>query len=268
MRIKFLNFKTGISLGLLSLLLSTPFASNAVNLTTYRIYLDDNNRSESFIVFTRDAVPEDCTLNMKHFSFDEKGKMSLYSGSELPVNSAEEWVRFSPRNFVIQPGKPQTIRFSMRRKPNTESQEYRSYVSVACEDIVSEPAQKDPNAPKDRPTLSVKPKLVQNVPLIIRTGPLNVEASFSDIQIKGKIVHGNILRSGKRSLYGRLALVNKKNDEEVSFIDAISIYPETTSFSFEISAANDDNIPVEQMALKFFEDENYGGSLTIQKDIK
>tara|TARA_R110000868_G_scaffold173576_1_gene409767 strand:- start:234 stop:1040 length:807 start_codon:yes stop_codon:yes gene_type:complete len=268
MRIKFLTAKLAASLGLLSVMLTMPLTSNAVNLTTYRIYLDDNNRSESFIVFTRDVVPEDCTLNMKHFSFDQNGKMSLYSGSELPANSAEEWVRFSPRNFVIQPGKPQTIRFSMRRKPNTESQEYRSYVSVACEDIVAEPAQKDPNAPKDRPTVSVKPKLVQNVPLIIRTGPLDVEASFSDIQIKGNIVHGNILRSGKRSLYGRIALVNKKNDEEIAFIDAVSVYPETTSYSFEISALNDDNIPVEQMALKFIEDEIYGGSLTIQKDIK
>jgi hypothetical protein len=268
MSIKILTGKLTVSLGFLSVLLVMPLTSHAVNLTTYRIYLDDNNRSESFIVFTRDVVPEDCSLNLKHFDFDAKGKMSLYTGAQVPDNSAEDWVRFSPKNFVIQPGKPQTIRFSMRRKPNTESQEYRSYVSVSCEDVVSEAAKKDPNAPKDRPTVSVKPKLVQNVPLIIRTGPLDVKASFGNVQINGHMVSGQILRSGDRSLYGRISLIDKNTGEEMAFTDAISIYTETLEHSFEISASNDKNIPIEQLALKFVEDELYGGSLDFQQDLK
>ena len=268
MRIKFLTAKLAASLGLLSVMLTMPLTSNAVNLTTYRIYLDDNNRSESFIVFTRDIVPEDCSLNLKHFNFDEKGKMTLHADAELPANSAEDWVRFSPKNFVIQPGKPQTIRFSMRRKPNTDAQEYRSYVSVACEDIVTEPAQKDPNAPKDRPTVSVKPKLVQNVPLIIRTGPLDVKASFSDVTVNGNTVSGKIVRSGARSLYGRVSLVDKNSGEEIAFNDAISIYPETLEHSFSISAINDKNIAIDQIAIKFVEDEIYGGSLEFQQNLK
>ncbi|KXI27658.1 hypothetical protein [Paraglaciecola hydrolytica] len=268
MRNKFLTTKLAAKFGLVSLLLAIPLASHGVTLTTYRIYLDDNNRSESFIVFTRDVVPEDCSLSLKHFDFDATGKMSLYKGAELPAYSAEEWVRFSPKNFVIQPGKPQTIRFSMRRKPNTEAQEYRSYVSVSCEDIVSEVAVKDSNAPKDRPTVSVKPKLVQNVPLIIRTGPLEVDASFGDIKLQGDLVRGKILRSGTRSLYGRISLVDKTSGEEIAFNDSISIYPETLEHSFEISASNDKNIALEQLALKFEEDEQYGGSLQFQKNLK
>jgi hypothetical protein len=266
---KIVSLKKYLSLSLLASMLMAPLVSHAASLTTYRIYLDDTNRTESFIVFSSRSEPEQCSLDFKYFNFDDAGEMSLHKDAVLPINNAESWVRYSPRSFVLQTGRPQTIRFSMRRKPNSDAQEYRSYISISCEDVADNAdAIKDQPTPKDGVSVSITPKLVQNVPLIIRTGPLDAQASFSDIVISGNKISAKILRSGKRSIFGRLALINRKTDEEIAFTDSISVYPETSNYAFEFSTVNKDNIPVEEMMLRFTEDENYGGSLNFEKNAK
>jgi len=266
---KIVDLKKYLPLSLFASLLIVPFVSHAASLTTYRIYLDETNRTESFIVFSSRGIAEQCSLDFKYFNFDNAGKMTLHKDTVLPLNNAEGWVRYSPRSFVLQTGRPQTIRFSMRRKPNSEAQEYRSYISVSCEDFVDGADEtKKTRSSSNGVSVNITPKLVQNVPLIIRTGPLDVKASFSDIVVSGNKISAKILRSGKRSIFGRLALVNKNTDEEIAFTDSISVYPETSSYAFEFPTTNKDNIPVEDMKLRFTEDENYGGSLNFEQNIR
>jgi P pilus assembly chaperone PapD len=247
------------------LLMGASFSSQGVSLTSYRLYLDDNNRTESFIIFAKGNVAEKCSLKLKHFSFDDNGNMSLYTGENIPDNSSEPWIRFSPKNFTVQPRTPQTIRFTMRRKPNTEANEYRSYLAVSCKDEVDE-AEKETAA--DRPNITVQPNLVQNVPIIVRTGPLEATAQFTDIEIENDIITANLKRSGERSLYGRLSLVNNKTDEEYRYFSGVSVYTETYTHQFKFSIKGDEVPPLEDLALLFVEDENYGGSLTIKKSIR
>lgn len=246
-------------------LLSSAFSSQAVSLTSYRLYLDDNNRTESFIVFAKGNYPENCSLKLKHFNFDNEGKMTLHKGDEEPDNSASPWIRFSPKQFIVKPKSPQTIRFTMRRKPNTEAKEYRSYLSVSCQDIVEETAKE---VVQGRPTVSVKPNLVQNVPIVVRTGALKATAQFDDIVINDNSLSANLKRQGDRSIYGRVSLVNKKTNEELRYYSTIALYPETTTYHFDFSLKGD-NIPAtEDMILRFVEDENYGGSLSFEQSLK
>lgn len=243
-------------------------SSHAVSLTTYRIYLDDNNRTESFIMFTRGSLPEQCTLDFKHFNFNDTGEMTLNRDKKSPENSAEPWVRYSPRNFVIQPGKPQTVRFAMRRKPNSEPAEYRSYIAVLCEDIIEKKSTVNGEIPKDRAQVSVKPLLVQNVPLIVRTGKLNVSASFENLVVEGNKLKGVIKRSGDRSIYGRLSLINKNTDEEIVFKDTISIYTETSTYAFEFEITGKNMPAIDDLLVRFTEDDIYGGELIFEKSVK
>lgn len=257
--------KTVLSALSFVLLIGSSFSSQGVSLTTYRLYLDDNNRTESFIIFAKGNVPEKCSLKLKHFNFDDAGNMTLHKDKKIPDNSSKPWVRFSPRNFVVQPRTPQTIRFTMRRKPNTEANEYRSYLAVSCKDVINEEIKENTTG---RPNITVRPNLVQNVPIIVRTGPLQVTAQFDNIEIKDDIITANLTRSGERSLYGRLSLVNNKTDEEYRYFSSLSVYPETTTHQFKFSIKGD-NIPkLDDLALKFVENENYGGSLTIEKNLK
>lgn len=249
------------------LTLTIPLTSNAASLTTYRINLDDNNRTESFVVFAKGSSSEQCSIDFSHFDFDEKGTIRKNDGKSLPLNSAKPWVRYSPRNFTLTPGKPQTVRFSMRRKPNVEAKEYRSYVALRCEELAAETnGSQTGSENSEMPKVSIKPVLVQNVPIIVRTGKLEVEASFTDVNISGSNISATLARSGTRSLYGRLTLVDVDSGEELSFTNGVSIYPETSSFPvlFELSTQYGD-LSKMNLLMRFEEDENYGGELVIEK---
>ncbi len=263
---RFFNINNTVFSALTLVLLSSfSFSSLGASLTTYRIYLDNNNRTESFIIFAKGNVPEKCSLKLRHFNFDDVGNMTVPEDESVPDNSSVPWIRFSPKHFTVQPRTPQSIRFTMRRKPNTEANEYRSYLAVSCKGV-KENVQKE--STPGRPSVTVQPRLVQNIPIIVRTGPLQATAQFEDITIKGGTVSASLTRQGERSIYGRLSLFNNKTDKELTFTSGISLYPETTTFKFNLSIKAEDMPKIEDLTLKFVEDENYGGSLIIEKSLK
>ena len=257
------NYNNTVLSGLLVMIISS-FASQAASLTSYRIYLDEQNRTESFIIFAKGNSAEKCSLKLKHFNFDNKGIMTLHKDKKIPENSSKPWIRFSPKHFTVQPRKPQSIRFTMRRKPNTDASEYRSYLSVSCKEAIDKTVETVPG----RPSVTVQPNLVQNIPIIVRTGALQATAQFENMNIENGKVTANLTRHGERSLYGRLSLVNNKTDEEFSFTSGVSVYPETTTHQFSFPINKKDMPAIEDLALKFVEDRNYGGSLTIVKNLK
>jgi fimbrial chaperone protein len=245
------------------------FSTQAINLTSYRLYLDDNNRTESFIMFTRGNTSEECSIDLKHFNFDESGTMTVYKEKDIPANSANPWIRYSPRNFTVQPGYPQTVRFTMRRKANTTAQEYRSYMAISCDAVVAKEDNKsDTNTNSGIVAMSVKPVIVQNVPIIVRTGPLQASASFNNVNISDNKVMAKLTRSGDRSIYGRLSLIDKNTNEELNFMSGVSLYTETSSYAFNFGIGGKNMPPPEQLLLRFTEDENYGGSIVIEHSLK
>ena len=233
--------------------------SYAIGLSAFRIYLDSDKPQTSFMIYNHDTQPQDCKLLLRHYTYDANGKMSEYKGTEPLPNSADDWIRFSPKRFVLTPANNQTVKFMMRRRANSEPDEYPSYVSLDCGAEVK--IDKDG---KKKSKLSVAPKLVHNLPIIVRTGKLNAQMTFSDINITNKSVEFTLNRSGSRSVYGDVQLIDKSSGEVISEAKTISIYPETTRVAKNLTL--DGNNP-KQLKLKFVEDKNYGGTITIEQDL-
>ena len=234
------------------------FPSLAVNISEYRIFLDDEHRTKSFIVYNREVEPQECHLRLRHYNFDEKSQMSMHKGEALPENSAKNWIRFSPKKFTLSPARSQTIRFTLRRKANATDAEYRSYIAIDCGAETRIDSSK-----QEQKLVSVKPKLMHNVPVIARVGKLQAKASIENIKVKGQGIAFDIVRSGNRSIYGEVALIDKNSDEIVSFQKGFSIYPESKSYSFVLSKKGlDEN----DLRVRFTENKNYGGSIVIERD--
>jgi P pilus assembly chaperone PapD len=242
-----------ISLSITSVII--PFASQAVHLSTFRIYLDEDNRNNSFILFNRDTQTEECKLFLGHNNFDDNGAMTEHQGSKPPENSAKDWVRFSPRKFTLTSAHSQTVRFTMRRKANVEPAEYRSYLNVDCGVVQPEEQGK---------AVNITPRLVHSVPVIVRVGKLNAEISFSDFELTGHDLSFKLLRSGTRSIYGSITLFNKETDKSVSSQSGLSIYPESSNTEFLLRTKG---IPVENLVIKFSENTKYGGDKVIEQEV-
>ncbi|MCP4321438.1 MAG: hypothetical protein GY951_18510 [Psychromonas sp.] len=233
------------------------FNSQAVSLSAYRIYLDKENRNDTFIIYNRDIDSQECKLSLAHNNFDDKGMMTKHLDQKLPDNSAKQWVRFSPKKFTLTPARAQTVRFTMRRKANKEPAEYRSYLVINCGAIQADKATATAK-------VTVQPKLVHNVPIIARTGKLEAKVSFSNFILNDKKLTFNVLRSGTRSVYGKIALFNKKTGKSLSSISGISIYPESSQTE---SHLNTQGVAVNDLLIRFTENTEFGGDLIVEQEI-
>jgi len=243
-------------------LLLCSTAAQAISLSTFRIYLDSDNSTASFVMFNKTADKEKCELSLVHNNFDEGGQMFPVPNDEMPANSAEPWMRYSPKNFVVEASSPQTVRFTMRRKANTEAAEYRSYLRITC-DPFEKKAETSTSDTDNVAKISIKPRIIQQVPIIVRTGKLDASVSFSDISLENETLIFHVNREGNRSVYGSLEIVNKSNNDVVSFKRNVSVYTDSRSVKHDLATLG---IPLEQLAIRFVEDTAYGGSISYEQD--
>jgi P pilus assembly chaperone PapD len=253
----YLSNKRFFITGFITLVFSViSFSSQAVHISTYRIYLDKDNRDSSFMIFNQDAKSQECNLKLRHYNFDDNGVMTNYEGDDLPPHSAKNWLRFSPKKFTLTPANTQTVRFSMRRKARAEAAEYRSYLVVDCGAIA---------LPEDEGQLiSIQPKLIHNVPIIVRTKALEAKVTFEDIVINNGILNFNLTRSGNRSIYGKIELLNKLTNTIIGNSRGISVYTESSKYPLDYKVGE---LELKNMKLRFIEDTKYGGSINYEQDL-
>ncbi|MFT5852086.1 MAG: P pilus assembly chaperone PapD [Colwellia sp.] len=243
--------------------IAASFSAQSASISSYRIYLDKDKSAESFIVFSKNTVDENCRVTLIHNDFDGVGKMTRHPNDSIPVNSAKAWMRFTPKYFKLSASTSQAIRFSMRRKAKTQPAEYRSYIAVNCEEIVS-PKLNINNPLGSIATMKIVPMMVQNVPVIVRSGKLNAKLTFGTTKLSDGKIDVTLNRTGNRSVYGRLSLIDKSSGDEITFQKGISMYTETTSSNFHFSIGT---ISPEQIQLRFEEDKRYGGNIIIERDL-
>jgi P pilus assembly chaperone PapD len=214
--------KVSFSLGLL--ILSHLSNANNVSLSTQRIFLDQESPNANFEIKNREIYPQECKLGITYNDFDEIGNMLPYLKSEPPLNAAEKVARFSPKNFRIEPNSKQVVRFTLRRKHDTPPIEHRSYLTVACKNLIDNRIFKVADG---QTSIPINPQLQHNIPLIVRPKALSVELRFSDVALKERRLTFKLHREGTRSVYGKVKLVDKQNGETVDESGSFAIYHET-----------------------------------------
>jgi P pilus assembly chaperone PapD len=231
----------------------------AISISSRRIYVDYEQGMTNFVVTSREKFDQECNLSLTYNSFDERGNLSHYTGSDLPPYAVDNIIRFSPKQFLLPANQKQTIRFSLRRRPNTPDMEHRSYVVLGCSDVKSETPEVVLN--DDSPIFIIKPQLKHSIPIIVRPQKLQVEVSFDNVVVADELLSFDLHRKGNRSVYGYITVVNKDSGEVISTSAPVIIYVETTTKSFHMNLP--EAFQQENLVLRFKEDVNQGGDIDI-----
>jgi hypothetical protein len=217
--------------------------SQAVSISTYRIYLDSEHREQKFMVKNSSSDQEKCEIAFDYMAYAE-------GGTEVKVLSSEERValsapavkraRYSPRQFTIQPKTTQYVAFSYHRQINDKPSEYRTYANIKCL----------PEAGDVTEGITLSPTIVHSVPLIIRTGKpsdLEVNLVFSQIKTQVNNITFRLEHQGNRSVYGDLKLINDKGDTLKLLQKNVVIYPEMKykDFAFSLADITEKNLLIE-----------------------
>lgn len=239
----------------LVVLFCLPLSSQAISISAFRIYLDADKPTATFTVNNPNIEHQACELKLTHYNFDENSELINVPEGEIPDNSASHWVRFSPREFTLTPANSQTIRFSLRKKANAEPAEYRSYLVIDC-DAVSAIDNKER-------LLAIKPKLLHNVPIIVRNGELEANIDIANIKIEGTALSFSVERSGTRSVYADVELVDKGSDEVIDSLTGFSIYAESERYFFKMDMKG---YEAKDLKIRVTENIYFGGNLVYETD--
>ncbi len=189
----------------------TANASWAVSVSTYRIYLDREHNVTDYWVSNKTLLKQECTIKFTHYQFDAAGNLTKYDTPNfIPNNSAKKIVRFSPKKFVITPKNKHKIRFTLRNKRDIEDIEYRSHIIVSCKDIKDDNDQIETIA--GFAAVTVKPILTHHIPLVVRPRKLTAKLTIEDIVLADNKLIFDLVRSGKRSLYGQVNVKDQDNN--------------------------------------------------------
>jgi hypothetical protein len=226
---------------------------NAASFGTYRIHLDNKIPHEKFVVKNNSIFPEKCKISFTYRQYKENGELVKLTTDEQAKRSraALDRVRYSPRQFTIQPKSSQFVSFKYRRQINDKPAEYRTYVNFACIAIKDQ---------EEQAGINFKPAIVHAIPLVIRTAslrrmPLNL--SFLNAKQQGKSVSFRVLHAGVRSFVGDIHLLTENGSKLLTLRQNFALYPDMIYKDLSLNLAEHYD---KKLKVVFQENNQYGSS--------
>lgn len=178
----------------------------AVNPT--RILLEGRSRTAEVMLTNKGREPATYRVSFTHTRMDEAGDVAECA-KELGQITAEDLVRFSPREVKLAPGVSQVVRIQLRKPEDLPAGEYRSQMlfrAVPPPQPV-EPAKADDG--KQDLSISIRPIFGISIPVVVRHGETGCTMAMADLQLvpaKGKgeppSLSLRLLREGNQSMSG------------------------------------------------------------------
>jgi hypothetical protein len=226
---------------------------SAASFGTYRIYLDNKSPHDKFVVKNQSIFPEQCKVSFSYRQYTANGELVKLTDTEQTERSKPtlDRVRYSPRQFTIQPKSFQHVSFKYRRQINDTPAEHRSYVNFACKKI--KPQQK-------KTGVSFTPSIVHAIPLVIRTAPVSrmtLQLAFLNIKQQDRTVSFRLQHAGNRAFVGDVYLMTENGIKLNSLQRNFAFYSDMIykDFSFDLGEHHD-----EEVKIVFQENSQYGGS--------
>ncbi|MFC3121419.1 hypothetical protein [Agaribacter flavus] len=229
-------------------------ASANLAMSKNRLVFDSNQRSDALQLRNTGSVPMSFSTDLLLVEMNQFGAVKKV---DTLANSAIGMVRFSPKRGSLQPGEKQVIRFSIRRPRDLVDGEYRAVFSMKSSPDL-----------RAAGSISLKPTMSYNMPLIVRHGEVHAKTSLQRPRLVnvGDTPHVEFWQTldGNRSLFGNF-IITDNTDKEVGVLNGVAVYTSLAERRIRIplninSAASKINIEYQEVA-------EFGGNLRSAIDL-
>lgn len=230
---------------LVSALLVCPAASRA-DLTIMPLRVVFNDRDRTFDMTLANSSDKTNTYRVE-WSFNRMREDGGYDKLESPLNPEFDFVKnvvFSPRQVTIAPGNRQSVRLSVRRPAELPEGEYRAHLTFRRLADTDRSTRK----PDQGVALKIGVNMGFSVPVIVRVGAYDAQATISDIQLLPPAVAGqnnrislNLNRTGKHSITGRVIVFWTPpggQEEQIGILNNINVFTEIPRRNIQIMLTN------------------------------
>lgn len=147
-----------------------------------RVLLNDESRSATMTLRNTSEGPRTYRLSWEDKRATETGSYTeIVDGEAWP--SAQDMIRFSPRQITVGPGENQTIRFSFRPPADLTSGEYRSHLLLKVIPDISEPSSTlTGTGPGENVGVQVFMQMSFSIPVVARFNTGEPQVSIEEVK--------------------------------------------------------------------------------------
>lgn len=183
------------------------FAQGDLLVTPNRVVFEGKKQKEGLNLVNMGKDTATYSISFVQYSMKEDGSFLAIEKPDSGQMFADPYLRIFPRKVTLAPGEPQVIMLQCRRSAAMLAGEYRSHLYFRSEKN-SKPSRAKKSA-RDTVQLSIQltPIFGISIPIIIRSGSVNVSSTLSDLklEIQQGIIQNlklTLNRAGNISIYG------------------------------------------------------------------
>jgi hypothetical protein len=178
-------------------------------ITPMRVVFEGNKQKAELNLVNIGTDTATYSVSFKQYNMTELGNLVVIEKPDSTQLIAEPYLRIFPRQVTLSPGESQTIMLQCRRKPNMLAGEYRSHIWFRGEKNYKALGKDEPVLDSNQLSVKLIPIFGITIPVIIRSGEVNVIIALSDLKLETlqdtmhtlKLV---INRKGNISVYGNI----------------------------------------------------------------
>jgi len=230
-----------------NLLISDCLAGSNLLVTPTRIVFEKRDRTAQVTVVNTGDETGTYRIELVNKRMTDSGSFENVEKPEPGELFADKMLRYSPRQVILEPGKSQIVRFSLRKSKNLEAGEYRSHVLFKAipKDAGSNIASLEKS---DKLSIKLTPIVSISIPAIVRHGDTKASVKLSSVEFMPpdkSMKHPSLFirfdREGNQSVYGDLLAEFVLKDGTSSVLaqaNGIAVYVPNSSRTFRMALTN------------------------------
>ena len=201
-------------------------------ITPKRIVFENNKKKKEMLnlvnIGSDTAVYSISFLNYK---MNENGEFIKIEDEDSLHMFSSPYLRVFPRTVTLAPREPQVIALQYRKKPNMKSGEYRSHLYFRAEKVIA-PLGDEIIGDTTKLKIQLIPVFGLSIPIILRTGEVNVTSTLSNLEIKMEqdtlhYLYFTINRIGNISAFGNISveyIPEEGKPYKVGVVNGLGVY--------------------------------------------
>ncbi len=257
-------------------LLGFAFHSNGQGdllITPTRVVFDGTKQKEELNLVNIGKDTAVYTISFLQYDMREDGSFRTVEKSDSGRMFADPFLRIFPRKVTLAPREPQVISLQCRRRTDMAPGEYRSHLYFRAEKNVSPLGLDSPKTDSSQLKVQLIPVYGISIPIIIRSGPVEVNATLTDLKLETKqdslqTLKLSINRTGNISVYGDFSIEYipaAGKAYEVGSVKGVGVYTNIhrRTVTIKLAKANGTILTNGKLRVKYFTNDPNKPPLTI-----
>lgn len=198
-----------------------------------RVVFEGKTRTAEVFLINKSTKRFTYQIAFTNHRMSESGVFTTITEPGPGERFAQDYVRYTPRRVIIDPGKTQVVRLQLTKPSGLAEGEYRSHLVFQV--VPDSKKDGDPASPEEEQsiTISLTPIYGISIPIIIREGATFATATLKELAFRpigeeGKpTLDFTIYRAGNQSLHGDFIVeyvLPGKQPVQVARMAAMSVY--------------------------------------------